>query len=138
MVRILDEIEIFGVYDRGVPNEERIALRVKRQINLRDYLMILGVPISEQLAFPLEGNLYHFSSELVDSPAWIFFYTGTGERRITREVQTGEPAIVIHWGKQYTILNDERVVPVILGIDGVLVGGTKSLLLFPPKEIESK
>jgi hypothetical protein len=121
MIRILDELEIWGVYDRGLPNRERIVIRTKAPVSLGDYIMFLGVPGEGQTAWPLIDHVYWFGPENLVIPMWVFVYTGTGQRLISSEEKTGEPALVLHWGKTRTVLHDPNIVPVIVSIEGIFV-----------------
>lgn len=122
MARILAELEITGVWERGIPNRERIAIKVKEPLDLSNYILVLGIPIAEQIAVPLEDHAFYFGKETIYPPHWIIIYTGPGDRKLTHMQDSREPALVLHWGKPTTILNDERIVPVLISFEGILVG----------------
>ena len=121
LLRTLHEFEIIGVFDRGIPNTERIVIRVKEQIQLTNYLLMLGIPVGENHAIPLNFDVFWFGDDILDPLTWIFIYTGPGQRRITTLNNTNDPAVVMHWGKRNTILNNENITPVLVSIEGVLV-----------------
>ena len=133
MLRILDELSIIDVWERGVPNRERIAIKAVNEVDLSNYLLFLGLPLADQLVFPLNEHLFWFGKEIVVPPTWVIVYTGPGERKITTMKHTGEPALVLHWGKKHTVLNDPDVAPVVVGLEGVLVGPRRSYLSLPQK-----
>lgn len=121
MLRILEELQIIGVWDRGVPNQERIAIKATQETDLSNYLLFLGVPLGQQFAFPLNEDLFWFGKEIIVPPTWVIVYTGPGERKITTMRDSREPALVLHWGKKTTILGHPNVVPVLVSLEGVLV-----------------
>lgn len=131
LLRILEEFEIVGVWERGVPNKERIAIKAKQSVDLSNYLLFLGVPLSDQTAFPLTTDIFWFGKEIVDSGTWVILYTGPGDRKYTKMESIGEPALVLHWGKKTTILNSENIVPVMVSLEGVLVGPHPPFLELP-------
>jgi hypothetical protein len=129
MIPLIEEIVIQGVYDRGVPNKERIALKVLESVDLSRCLLLLGFPINPTSAYPLKNHVFLLGQEQVVPPHWILIYTGPGERKLTREVHSREPALVLHLGEARTILHDERVAPILISVDGILVGSAPQLLL---------
>lgn len=131
MLRVLYELEIAGIWDRGIPNKERIAIRATQEVDLSNYLLFLGVPVADQAAIPLTTDLFWFGKEIVVPPTWVIVYTGPGERKITSMKDSNEPALVLHWGKLNTVLNNTNVVPIIVSLEGVLVGPHSSYLKLP-------
>lgn len=131
MFRLLEELEIVGVWDRGTPNKERIAIRTRAEVNLGNYLLFLGIPTGDQSAIPLTADLFWFGNEIVATSTWVIIYTGPGKPKITKMQHSQEPALVLHWGKPITILNNTNVVPVIVSLEGVLVGPHPGYLRLP-------
>jgi hypothetical protein len=126
ILRQLDEFDFVGVFDRGVPNRERFVFRSTRQVKLSEYIVTLaaktdppqpGLPAS---FLPIPQYTLWFNYEgLIGSGFWIFVYTGPGERQMTRESSTKEPALVLHWGLKNTVLNDPMTEPVLLHLEGL-------------------
>jgi hypothetical protein len=120
-LRQIDELEFVGIYDRGVPNKERIVLRPTRRITLAEYVVNLGLKAPGGLVRPLPNNLFWFSDEItIEPPYWIFLYTGPGERLFTTLRSTKEPALVLHWGRPMTILQNPQVEPLVFHLGGIL------------------
>ena len=124
----IEELTFVGAFDRGKPNDERIVLRPTRPVNLAEYIACLSVQSPNGQIIPLQNQMFWFSEEIVEPPAWIFLYTGSGTRRITKTQQSGETALVLHWGHRQTVLQDERVTPVVFRLGGLLTPTSKSLL----------
>jgi len=127
LLRTIDEITLVGIYDRGEPNAERIAYRAQRPVNLAEYIVCLAATHPDGTVAPLTDRMLWLGGEQIDAGYWIFIYTGPGERRITKTTG-GEPAIVIHWGQRQTILTDQRVVPVMFHLDGILTARSAETL----------
>src|SRR5262249_31570481 len=113
-------LHLEGVWDRGVPNTERIALRPTRPVNLGEYVVGLGVRTPDGATFPLRDDFMWLEEGVLEPPAWVFIYTGPGVRRFTTVMGTTEPALVLHWGRDHTVLNDARVYPVVYHLEGIL------------------
>lgn len=116
------ELEMCGVYDRGVPNKERVGLRAILPLNLRDYVMMIGVTTGTGGAWPLIDSALWLGDMAISPPCWIFVFTGPGETLISQENFTSEPAHAIHWGRKRTIFDDPKLIPILLRIDAVEVG----------------
>lgn len=120
-LRQIDELAFIGIYDRGVPNRERIVLRPTRRIALAEYIVALGLKAPGGLVRPLPNNLFWFSDEItIEPPYWIFLYTGPGERLFTTLQATKDPALVLHWGRATTLLQNPEIEPVVLQLGGIL------------------
>jgi len=126
-LRTIDEIALMGVFEAGIPNQERIAYRAQRQVNLAEYIVCLAATHPDGTVAPLTDHMLWLGGEHVDAGHWIFVYTGPGERRATKTL-TGEPAIVIHWGYRQTILSDQRIVPAMFHLGGILTARSAETL----------
>ena len=122
------ELQIFGVYDRGVPNAERIVLRPLIALDLANYALTLGVR-TPRGAWPTTDHYFWLGSYLIEPPSWIFVYTGPGRPKVTHESQTKEPVHVMHWNKPEVVFQNPDVVPVLLRFDGLQIGSQ------PPRSV---
>lgn len=125
--RQIDEFVFIGTFDRGVPNNERFVFRPTRQIRLAEYLICLALRIKNDKPgwpdsfLPIPKYTLWLNHEGIIGPNyWIFVYTGPGDRQMTSEVTTGEPALVLHWGLDHTVLAEGGVEPVIFHLEGIL------------------
>lgn len=114
-------LEMVGVYSPGIPNQERIYLKANFDLNLGEYFIVTGWQITNDFAIPLNLDVFWLGNLSVSAGTWVVIYTGPGEQKITR-LTTGEPALVLHWGKQTTVFTLPQVVPVLIHIDAVKVG----------------
>lgn len=115
------ELTVAGVFDRGIPNQERIALIANETINLGQYGLMVGVRANEGTAFPIRDNLLWFGDGVISKGDWLFVYTGPGEPRATTLPNTNERLISIHWGREHTILHNRDLVPILFRVDAVQV-----------------
>ncbi|NKE70627.1 hypothetical protein [Candidatus Manganitrophus noduliformans] len=121
IVNDLYELTIVGVYDRGVPNQERIVIRANQSVNLGQYGVMLGIRAAGNSAFPIRDNLLWFGDALINTGDWIFIYTGIGEAKVTTLPNSQERLYSIHWGRDKTILHHPDLVPILFRVDAVQV-----------------
>ncbi len=122
----ITEIEFAGVFDRGVPNSERVVLKVLQTVRLAEYAVCLAAKTESSGVFPLTDQFFWFNDEaLVEPPYSVYLYTGPGQTRRTHVQGTGTPAIVFHWGRNVTLLDNSRVEPVLFRIGAMLAHGTQ-------------
>jgi len=116
-------LDIFGTYDRGVPNAERIVLHANGPINLAEFGIILGLqtPTGND-AWPLRDQFLWLGSVLIQTPSWVFIYTGKGRYGVSQETHTKEPVHNIYWEKPTTILDNNGVIPILLHLNQILLG----------------
>lgn len=120
---IFDDIEDLGlicVLDRGVPNKECIAFKVRADIDLGAYGVMLGLYDNGQ-ARPIRDSLYWFGNGRVKEGDWILLYTGGGSPR-SREDEGGNKTYVVFWGRSKTIFGNSQMVPVLFRMDAIAVG----------------
>lgn len=115
------ELTIIGVFDRGVPDRERIILKVNDLIDIGQFGILLGIRQQAGVATPLKDNFFWFGDGLVDSGDWIFVYSGAGTV-LTDELPGSKNKIYsLHWGRDKTIFNNAEVAPMLFRMDGVLI-----------------
>lgn len=107
-------LELGGVADRNVPNQERIWLRANVAVRLNEYLLCVGIALPGQQVLPLNDHLFWFGDHAVDPATWVVVYTGAGQTRVTTDQRTGAPVLVLHWGKPQTIFTVDALVPVLI------------------------
>jgi hypothetical protein len=119
MVGDIFEIDVVGVFERGIPNHERIVLCANQALNLGQYGMMIGLRAENGSAFPIKDNLLWFGDGMVAKGDWIFLYTGPGEAQTTNLPNSQESLYSIHWGRKQTILDSPDVVPILFRVDAV-------------------
>jgi len=121
IVDLITELTIIGVFDRGIPNQERIVLLPNQDLNLGQYGLMIGVRGQASMAFPIRDNMLWFGDGLVNKGDWIFVYTGPGEAKTTMLPNNQERLYSIHWGRKETILHHPDLVPILFRVDAVYV-----------------
>jgi len=121
IVDSITELAIVGVYDRGIPNQERIVIHAKEVANLGQYGLMIGVRAADGSAFPIRDNFLWFGDGLISKGDWVFIYTGPGEPRATTLPNTQERLYSVHWGRNETILHHPDLVPILFRVDAVQV-----------------
>lgn len=115
------ELEMHGVADPGVPNKERIYLHAAVDVELGAFFLVTGWQRPDGAASPF-GDVYWLSRGLrIAGGYWVIVYTGPGEQKMTR-LDSGEPCLVLHWGKQNTLFNLPQIVPVLCRLGGIAIG----------------
>ena len=136
-------IEIFGTYDRGVPNQERIVLRVNEPLLLSPYFVFLGIkaPLNLDRVIPIPDQFLWLGETNVQVPGWVFIYTGSGQPTISQESNTKDPIHCLYWNKTSVVFTSDEIVPALAQIGWVELGNkpNKSLADLnrpkPPGEI---
>ena len=107
---IVQELSVFGLVDRGVPNQERIILRPTELVNLMQFVVTIALREEGGMVRPLNDHIFWFPELIVAPPSWILLYTGPGTPRETIISESNQPAYTLHWGKPNTILKDRKSV----------------------------
>jgi len=128
IVDLITELVVVDVLDRGVPNQERVLLRVNEQVNLGLYGLLIGLPVGGGFAFPIRDNFFWFGDGLVNAGDFIFVYTGPGEARANKLPNTEENVYSIHWGRKETVFANETLIPILFRFDGVNMPGVPLFL----------
>lgn len=118
------ELTIIIVADAGVPNQERVVLRPTESVNLGQFGVTVGIRNSDNpnLILPLTDHFFWFPNLVVETPSWLFLYTGKGSYEETTRVGTSETAHVFHWGREITLFNYFELVPVVFRHSAILIG----------------
>ncbi|MGS1121755.1 hypothetical protein [Rhodanobacter sp. UC4436_H3] len=115
----IEELQLFGVYDHGIPNLERIVIRVLQEVNLGDYGLMLGIRGHNGSAIPIRDNMLWFGHGSVQPGDWLFIYTAIGETKVTDVPNTGERIISLHWARPITVFNGPEFLPILFRFDGI-------------------
>ena len=123
----INELVMFGVFDRGESNKERIVFRVQSSLNLAAYGVVLTIHQGDNWT-PLPDQFFWFGETLLDAGTWLYLYTGRGLPRMTTSLGTNEPAYVIHWNRETVIFKQDNLYPTLIRMDAAC--NAKSV--FPP------
>lgn len=117
----IPELTLFGVYDRGVPNQERIAIAVNTYVEMGQFGILLGVAQQDGQAVPIRDNFLWFGTGTVARGDWIFIYSGPGEPRVSEVPNTTNKIYTIHWGRSATILGEPTITPILFRVGALNV-----------------
>ena len=123
-------LEIFGTYDRGVPNLERIVLRANQPLKLSPYCLLIGFHVEGKALFPIPDQFLWLGSLQLEVPSWIFVYTGPGEPGISQEAHTKDPVHTIYWGKESVLFGNPEIVPGLIRVESVEIDNK------PPRSVQ--
>ena len=112
----VQSLRLIGVWDAGVPNRERVALRVLRRCDLENYALITGLRTNDGFV-PEDSGAYWFDAMLVEPGTWVIVYTGRGQTRHSTMRGSGAPAIVLHWGATQTLFGPPLRRPALVHIN---------------------
>lgn len=128
----ITELDVIGIFDRGVPNQERIVVKAQETVNLGQYGIMLGIRGADGSAFPIKDNLMWFGDGIVHEGDWLFIYTGPGEAKTNSIPNALQSLYTIHWGRTNTVLGSMEIVPILFRIDAVLIKNEQMTLLPKP------
>lgn len=131
MIRITDitDIELFGVYDRGVPGKERVVIKVLNDLNIGEYALVIGMQESSGAAVPLYDHFFWFGVGYLKASQWIHVYTGIGRPTSGKGEITKEDIFNVYWGKEKTVFDLKPIVPVLIKIGEIVVAKTNTELI---------
>jgi len=123
IVANLQELKLFPVADRGVPNQERVPIQVLKATDMGQFGLLVGISSYHKLATPVQDNLFWFGDGLVNAGDWILLYTGSGTPRADDwDTPPGSKVYSVHWGRPTTVFANSSVVPILFAVQGADVG----------------
>ncbi len=125
------EIDFWGIYERGIPNSERIVFRPLIPIELGRYFVAVAVRQPDgQACASMFDNAFFFPDVVVEPPTWVIIYTGRGKSKVTIEPYTRDPVHALFWQRDVTIFNAPNLVAYIGRLDALHISPE------PPKSID--
>ena len=116
-------LQIFGIYDRGKANSERIVLRVYAPpVDLRFYALVLGHAAPENTVIPLQDQFLWLGPTVIQVPSWIFVFTGAGSTGISQETTTKDPVHLMFWNRTEVMLASKQIYPTLIRMDHIEIG----------------
>lgn len=118
----ISELELAGVFDRGVPNKERIAIRARVAVDMAQFGVILGLKMANGEAWPLHDNFFWLGGGAINALDWILLYTRAGAP--SSYVPDGQTCKVysVFWGKPTVVFQNPNLIPILFRIGGVELG----------------
>jgi hypothetical protein len=116
------ELTFSEVTDPGIPNKERLNIRVVEPLNLAPYGLLVGLALADGTAMPFWDQLFWFGAIDVPADSWIVLYTGPGQLRVERDSKTGWPIYIFHWNKPNVVFTSTNTVPILFQIGSLIIG----------------
>ena len=117
------ELQLFGVFERGQPNKERVVLKPTITVDIGNYAVMVGArtPTAGNLIVPLRDHMFWFGSAFLTPNDWLFLYTGHGTpSRLPSPDQSGH-LYICYWGHDQTIFHDAQIVPAVVRFNGIMI-----------------
>lgn len=121
IVDFIYELEVYGVFDRGVPNKERIAILAKQPVNIGQHGVMIGIRENSGRALPIKDNLFWFGDAQLNAGDWLFIYTGDGKPSVSELPNSISRIFSIHWGRPKTVFDARELVPILFRVDAVFI-----------------
>ena len=97
-------IEIVQIADRGVPNQERLHLRVMKPANLIFYVVLVSMQYDEKVV-RMPSHTFWFPVQLVNAGDHVILYSGPGQDT-SRYADDGHQNFFYYWGLDRTVWHD--------------------------------
>jgi hypothetical protein len=107
------KLEIVRITDRGVPNKERLHLRVQADVSLGYYVVLDTVYTSPTSISNYPKHAYWFPSTSVQAGDHVVLYTGPGSDS-SKKNPDGTTSYFYHWGLSTTLWADKSQCAVVL------------------------
>lgn len=112
-------LRITGVADRGVPNKERILIRVVGAVHLGDFGVGIGHAKPGAGVSPIPNYFFYFNHFVPEQESWIVLYTGVGEMQVSKLPTTHETAYSMHWGLEGVLFAHPEMQPLLFSFAGL-------------------
>jgi hypothetical protein len=122
------ELSVIGIFDEGIPHQERIILRPTQAVDLSNFALLVGYQAAEGIV-PFNDHFRWLGPGVIGPPSWLVIYTDSGTDVETTHQETGEPVFIKHWGRSHTFFNDG---PFTLAVGVMRIGGFTSWLAKKP------
>ena len=113
-MEMIDALEILDVVDRGVPNTERVPIKVNMNFELGLQWLGIGIKRTDGRVFPLNDSLIWLGGGIVKTGDWLVIYTGKGVPTTTDFPDRDSAIYSLHWNRSHTIFNSEAIVPYLM------------------------
>lgn len=122
LIPVVTELRLVGVFEPGVPNRERIVLKVETRLDIGMYAIVLGRRVQQVgHAAPMTDSMYWIGSGTVEPNDWFYLFTGSGTRTIIPPDVDHGKLFVEFWGRPLTVFQDGQIVPMLWRLSGATV-----------------
>jgi hypothetical protein len=99
----MNRLTLVGIYERGIPNKERVAISVAVEVNLTFYALIISAYTPGRQGVLAGSRLAYWFNPLVVKPGdWVVLYSGTGVNTTEKRTDGGTNHF-FHWGLPNTV-----------------------------------
>jgi hypothetical protein len=110
---ITASLEIVEVYDRGIPNQERILIRVNSGIRIRNHFIGIGFLKNAGEIVPINDSLLWLGAGDLTQNDIVYVYTGTGKPESGLTGTDQSKFYRMFWGRKNTAFHNPDVTPYI-------------------------
>lgn len=116
-------IQFVTIASKGVPNQERIHLRVFAEVDMAFYIVLLSVinPGNPTTVFSGLRPAFWFPTHLVRNGDNVILYTGEG-RQVSTPRADGGTDHFFYWGLKSTMFNSHEACVVISEVNSWMTG----------------
>ncbi|MEX0327335.1 MAG: hypothetical protein AB3N07_01320 [Ruegeria sp.] len=131
-------LELVGVFDRGEPNLERVAIRANLVTELRTFFLGVGLRKDGGAFDPINDNSFWLGQGYVGPNDWIMVYTGKGTPRSSKLPNQDYSIYSMHWGRNSVLFEMDDLVPYLYALDHVRLPTDMELLIQQNRALESQ
>lgn len=107
-------LSILDVVDRGVPNSERVPIRVEAHCALGNFWLGIGLRQDVGRVFPINDNLFWLGNGYLTPGDWIFVYSGRGAPRRNAIPNQPNTIYTMHWNRSEVLFQSEELHPILI------------------------
>jgi hypothetical protein len=115
-------LKLFDVFDRGVPNKERLVLRAITPIDGSRFGIMVGLLLGSGNAIPLFDNLFWLGNGTVNTDEWILIFTSAGTATTYIDEPSNSRVHQLYWGRKKVIFHNPDLVPMLFHVPRVVIG----------------
>lgn len=124
----ITELTMWGVYDAGKPNMERVVLYVEQETEMGNFALLTGLRSNNGGGIPLQDNFFWFGNAVLKRGDWVFVYTAPGTPQKSPLPGSENFIHTLHMGKKNTVFNSTVLTPMLVRMDGLQMPTVMPLL----------
>jgi hypothetical protein len=114
-------LAMVGVWNRGVPNRERVVLVATEQTNLGKYALVTARRTNQGYE-PQADHFHWFQDQDLAVGVYVVVFTGSGQAGWTTLQGSGALTWVVHAGYPHVLYANTSIVPLLVEIGGISPG----------------
>jgi len=121
----ITELTLMGVFDRGIPNAERVVIRVDEYVDMASFVLLQAKAGEIGGAVPIRDSMFWFGNGLLEPGDWIFIYSAVGESKVVDAPGAQgakQKMVLLHWQRSQTMFHTPEIVPILARIDALQIG----------------